>query len=268
MQSKDNSFSLMDSFKVYLPSNVSNHLYPENSPCNYRTRFGQPIDLDGHWEVGLESILYSTNINDESEKAQIDFEVKTDGTTKHKLTMDVFLGNHVKHEELHTYINQSVSTFLKQKLGDKYDTSQHSFSLSIYFEFHCKVIIGDKLTVRFSKNLSYLLGFPNKILKDTAISIRGVTSLSNRKRQLFVLTDAIKPTAYGNQKLQILQNFVHNSTGDEIIEKHFNPIVYLPVMHNYIDMIQIQLTDDLHQPLPIKDSKTIVTLYFRKTNGK
>ena len=512
MQSKDKSLSFMDSFKVYLPSNVSDHLYPDNSPCNYRTRFAQPIDLDGHWEVGLESILYSTNVNDENEKAQIDFEVKTNGkrtvnssypyemcapegnwkgiaeiipkhfekdsskleriiecinsinstilnphkrsqwgdvfefyltddkkvsfrafdsaftiiltsrlasalgfnyrstfsgttvikgssrtqefvlnredykityyntnvlkkkgrfiikdvdkkfdgtketfnklwqenirkhydihiefkgsklvihnyekslvivfsrdfsktfghewpiygkgsqwavssadlkegfnsqvwyldiyskeldftntVSKHNLTMDILLGNHDKHKELYTYINQSVSTFLKQKLGDKYDTSQHSFNLSIYFDAHCKLIVGDMMTVRFSKNLSYLLGFPNKLLKNTVMSVRGVTSLSNRKRQLFVLTNAIKPTAYGNQKLQILQDFVHNSTGAEIVEKLFNPIVYLPIMSNYIDMIQIQLTDELHQPLPIKDSKTIVTLYFRKMNEK
>ena len=46
------------------------------------------------------------------------------------------------------------------------------------------------------------------------------------------------------------------------LQKLFNPIVYLPVMTNFIDMIQIQLTDKLHQQLPIKDSKTIVTLLF------
>ena len=183
--------------------------------------------------------------------------------------MNIFLGTLNKHTEFYNHINQSVSTFLKQKLGSNYDTIHHSFNLSVYYDDHCKLVIGDMImSVCFSKNLTHLLAFPSKLLKDTTTSMRDVTPLINRKRQLYVLTNVIKPTAYGNQKLQILQDFVHRNTGAEIAQRHFNPIVYLPVMSNYIDMIQIQLTDELHQPLPIKDSKTIVTLYFRRMDKK
>lgn len=63
----------MDSFKVYLPSNASTQLYPSNSPSDYRTRLDQPINVDGDWEVGIESVFYSPNFQNEGEKARIDF---------------------------------------------------------------------------------------------------------------------------------------------------------------------------------------------------
>ena len=63
----------MDSFKVYLPSNACTQLYPNNSPSDYRTRLDQPINVDGDWEVGLESVFYLPNFQNEGEKARIDF---------------------------------------------------------------------------------------------------------------------------------------------------------------------------------------------------
>ena len=61
----------MEYFKVYLPSNASQDLYPNNTPSNYRTRFDRPINLDGEWEVGVESIFYASNAGDTSREAQL-----------------------------------------------------------------------------------------------------------------------------------------------------------------------------------------------------
>ena len=69
-------------------------------------------------------------------------------------------------------------------------------------------------------------------------------------------------TAFGDTKLQILQRFVHKVKDEEITERRFDPVMYLPAMTNNIDMIQLQLTDEKYQPLDLKVSKTIVCLYF------
>lgn len=58
----------MDSFPLYLPSNASAHLYPENTATNYRTRLEQPIRLDGSWEVGLQGINYASQLDYREEK--------------------------------------------------------------------------------------------------------------------------------------------------------------------------------------------------------
>ena len=62
----------MSSFKLYLPSNACPDVYPNNTPADFRTVLDKPIELEGNWEVGLESICYSPQIHDdESEKATI-----------------------------------------------------------------------------------------------------------------------------------------------------------------------------------------------------
>ena len=66
----------MESFKVYLPSNACPDLFPNNTATDYRTRFDKEIALNGQWEVGMESIIYSSHIKDDKEKAQIYFLVK------------------------------------------------------------------------------------------------------------------------------------------------------------------------------------------------
>ena len=61
----------MESFKVYLPSNACHLTFPNNSASDYKTCFDKPIELDGEWEVGVESVFYSSHIADNNAKALI-----------------------------------------------------------------------------------------------------------------------------------------------------------------------------------------------------
>ena len=72
----------------------------------------------------------------------------------------------------------------------------------------------------------------------------------------------MKPTAFGKQKMPILRNFHNESINKLTIEKHFEPIIYLPLANNYIDLIQLQLTNEFYEPIHIRDSKTLVTSTF------
>ena len=65
----------MSSFKVYLPSNACPDIYPNNTPTDYHINFDNPIELEGQWEVGVESICYASKIYDSAETASIDVTV-------------------------------------------------------------------------------------------------------------------------------------------------------------------------------------------------
>ena len=67
----------METFKVYLPSNASVHVFPNNTLSHYVTHFNKPLQLKGRWEVGVESACYSSRIDNEKEQAQIHCHVKT-----------------------------------------------------------------------------------------------------------------------------------------------------------------------------------------------
>ena len=64
----------MDNFKVYLPSNSSQHVFPNNTSSNYTTQLLNPIHLEGKWEVAAVSLYYYSNIGNMNEKAQLSIE--------------------------------------------------------------------------------------------------------------------------------------------------------------------------------------------------
>ena len=80
----------IESFKVYLPSNACHNIYPNNKPSDYKTRLDQTIELDGKWEVGVESIFYSSKVEDENEKAQIHCNVQRYPTYNSKTAKTIF----------------------------------------------------------------------------------------------------------------------------------------------------------------------------------
>ena len=66
--------------------------------------------------------------------------------------------------------------------------------------------------------------------------------------------------------MDLLQEFIHeaNDHKKSIIEKRFHPISYNQVKRYYIDNLQIQVVNELFEPVFIKDSKTVVIIHFRK----
>lgn len=198
------------------------------------------------------------------------------------LHLELFPWNYDTNDALISYLNTVVTKRLKSELKEDYDAVKHYFHLNVSYDFQIMFLIGLHLKVYFGKDLSHLLGLQNEFLPTphdlqlrryydedkNNISILGFRSMINiekRHRQLFLLCSLIKPTAYGVSHLPILRDFVHeNVSGLSINEKRFDPIIYLPLRSNFIDSINIQLTDTEYNPVEIDDCKTIITLFFRK----
>ena len=52
----------MEAFTITLPSNANPTIFPNNTASEYSTEFGNPIQLNGRWEVALNEITYYNNI--------------------------------------------------------------------------------------------------------------------------------------------------------------------------------------------------------------
>ena len=163
-------------------------------------------------------------------------------------------------------INRLTEEKLKHTLASTYNDNFHKCELSL-FENHTKLKIGKWISLTISDNLSFLLGFDQAIFEGGKyLSKRLPATLEQREQHLFVLTDFIQLTSYGDKKVDVLQEFVHEGDSEEkrIIEKRFHPITYNPIKQSYIENIQIQLVNEIFKPIFIHDSKTIVILHFRQ----
>ena len=196
--------------------------------------------------------------------------------------LEIFPWKFDTNESLISYVNSMVVKQLKHGLKNDYNAEKYFFTMSISYNFQIVLLMGIHLKVYFGENLSYLLGLPNETLptphdihlrqyyneskRDISIlSFRPMVNIAKRQRQIFVLCSLIKPTAYGVNHLPILREFVHENANDQSIsEMRFDPIIYLPLKTNFIENINIQITDTNYKPVEIKDCKTMITLFFRK----
>lgn len=232
-------------------------------------RHFQPLVGQQHqWSVT--TVHLDSNSDYKNEFWFIDiYGLKLDTTEEEKYDHNLFLTvfpwqqKTIRHA-MHS-INTEAKNILQERWKEAYDAKKHYFHLTLEENDHCKLTIGSGIHVWFTNNLSYMFSLPHwTIVRSETFGTRQVDSLKNHSRQLHLLSNVIQPTAYGQQQRHILCDFLHRASGRKISEKHFNPISYHPVSTNVIDMIHMQLTDEHYNPIKTADSKTIVTLYFRK----
>ena len=215
----------------------------------------------------------NTKVGKESEDWYIDVYsadmklVDGKGKTPFHFTVDLFPYRYTTTKELLDATNNIVKTKLMKELKEKYISSEHKFSLKLDSNSYCKLTLGKHLQTCFSKNLQHLLALPETCLKQNQ-SVRPLGKELNRQQRLFLLSNIARPTAYGEERLQILRSFLHSDEKASMMEKRFDPIVYLPLMTNFIDTVELQLTNEDYFPIKIDDNKTLVCLYFRKVREK
>ena len=158
------------------------------------------------------------------------------------------------------YMNDEVNKKIKAVAKQFHDETNHKFEFGLTLTKHCTLNLGKWLHVnQMTSNLSSLLRLPQSSIQHSIKGVHEAGILLNRSRQLYLLSNMVQATTHGNKRLPILCDFLH-STGNDISEKRFDPISYIPIVKPRIDFIHLQLTDDQHKPVKIKDSKTLVTL--------
>ena len=158
----------MDNFKVYLPSNSSQHVFPNNTSSNYTTQLLNPIHLEGKWEVAAESLYYYSNIGNMNEKAQlsIEWEEKKDVSVNDMYPFKYKLKNGRWNYEWSqikiSSINAPMEEILNAMNGINDIILDRSDSL-VTFENRGNVIYynfkSDGLSIRLSNSLAKFLGF-------------------------------------------------------------------------------------------------------------
>lgn len=167
------------------------------------------------------------------------------------------------------YLNRAVTQEIRSQLKNSWKESEHEFKFNLDLSDFCSLKIGNMIDVtHVSSNLITLLGIPSPPWKTTTQIIKAMKTMSpihNRSRQLYLLSDMIQTTKFGNDEVHILKDFLHDNVNHKrVIMKSFYPINYVQLRQLQLDHIHLRLVDEHFHDVKIKDSKTLVTLYFQR----
>ena len=170
-------------------------------------------------------------------------------------------------EDFINWLNPYMVKVCKNWLREyKYDEQLHEIKFSIVKE-RTIVTLGANIKCFISRNLMKMFGFTTQVLAGPKIvGIEAPMTLDKREQHLYIQSDSlIKAVSFGNTKEFIMRDFIHNKDSSYgIIEKLFEPILYHPVMKKYISVIHIAITNGLRECIHLEDTKTLVTLIFRR----
>lgn len=168
-------------------------------------------------------------------------------------------------EDFIQVINLKMEHLLNKSLEEKYDTRLHHISFSI--ENQKTVLkLGEYIKCYLNKHLMSLFGFSQQSFSEKrSVSVESPMTLDKREQHLFIQSNITPPVLFGDQKEYILRDFIHEKDAlYGIIEKNFKPIFFLPVIKQTIPIINLKITNGLRECVHLKDTKSLITLLFRK----
>ena len=211
---------------------------------------------------------FDTNGNYENEYWFVDIYKDTLTTTREevteKMTYSFIPRQFATIHDVITHMNREFLVKLANTLKSFYDPAMHFCEISAHNN-HSRLTLGKYLTLELSDNLSSMFGFGKKVFDGGEhFSGKRLSTIDQVETHLYILSNFIQPVSYGREKLCIMQDFIHVTEGNEIIGRRFYPISFLPLSTNYIENIHVQIVNKSMETVSIKDSKTILTVHFRK----
>ena len=285
----------MENFSIHLVSSASMDVFKNNTLASFRNQLAQPLQLEGKWQVALESIIFPANIKNvtstlikeypKSDLAQFPFNVNDNNI--YRRTRD----GHPRRITPGVYKNV-VGILEEIKIGTKLETFDYVLDP-----------ITDKITITFGagegisfedEQIPSVLGFDapfddftnyrhigfksntvlfmqesviNEHTADHPVDITCGTQL------LFVYADIIEYQYVGDTKapiLKIIDTERQLKNGSlvstvPIQKKGFSNLDYKPLLSNNIQNIKIELRTETGKLVPFAGSgKVIINLAFKR----
>ena len=256
-------------FNLVLPSNSSSTIYPENSAATFTTKLPEDINLVGQWEVALKEIQYPItwyNVENDNGHITIDFnnvsnlivlKSLTPALTE-RLNITIFIesGYYSSGPQLAEEINFRIKASLPNAVSDAvhltYSIPAGKFAINISYG----------ITVKFSRHLSRLMGFKNK-MSSPQLGYRPA-DLKRGVYSLYVYCDACEECIVGDTKVKLLRIVPIQGEQGQYICHNFDFPTYTQVQTKNFSEIKIHITDDVGKTIPFRSGKSIVTLHFRR----
>lgn len=252
-----------DQMYLTLPSNSSMKYFPNNTLATFTTRLHVPLPLAHHqWEVGLSEIHFPVNWS------SID-NADDDSTI-------VILQNGKRIKGPFRFSPGRYAT-VKAVL----DTLNHHFGEVAKFTWqpgpsrvHVVIQPPRNYEIQLGQRLATMLGLPRRMVDFTNFIPNSeltsvyygqkVEKVNLLPKFLFVYCDMVEHGIVGDTAAPLLRIISSPDGNKEHITKTFDHVHYKPVRAGEIHTIEINIRDDMGDPIPFSGGRVVVILHLRR----
>src|SRR6266568_1338794 len=279
----------MSHFYLTLPSNSSSKYYHENTLTRFTTKLLGSVSLRGEWEVGLSEIIFphtwltldkgdawftvSCAYNCVNSNTEVLAAQPNNGCTITAVDVRIPHGYYESVHDLVREMNKSLSKLLPYSSIPVPGKDENQMPRLKYNEtskrVHFVMFRGQSLA--FSPALATILGVaakqnPSKPRDEDSFGwfASNVSDITRGINYIMLYCDLLEHVPVGDTKAPLLRIVDATGSNGEIIHRSFDEARYVPLQRRHFDSVEIDIRDDLGNPIAFENGKLVVTLHFRQ----
>jgi len=265
----------MNHFYLTLPSDSSSKYFPENTAASFKTKLSERIDLDGDYEFGLAQLLYPHswfNFDNSDGRYRIHFKkISEDKEEDQTVDRSDLEGVEETDGGVDYVFTSGQFPYEKTLLGvinEKIGMSPNVLFRWNPWERKVRLFINSNVGV-FSMSDAFkdLFGFEENGPYTKGEHVATYTfDLNSSLRMIFIYSDIASYSLVGDSRVPLLRVCDTDGEYGQMIQKTFTHPHYVPLARNNFDSIEININNELGNPVPFEFGKSVVTLHFRRRN--
>lgn len=254
------------SFYVTLPSNVQSLTDKKNVTSEYTTYLPKALELQNNdWECALVEISYPHSFNNIHPPFDLVKFSWWDNDTKTQIKQNIRISN--------GYYN-SIDDVLEIINSEKPKGFRGMFGFEKKGRKKTKIVLFTFESIELHSTLARLLGFkeekwsyiPSHTTEEERLRIKAdfIADIRALHYNFFIYSSIIQPHLCGTEYLPLLRTVNVEGSEGSYISKVYEIPHYLPLSSNFIESLDIKITDDLGQNIQFQYGKVIIKLHFRR----
>lgn len=274
---------MKDDFYIVLPSNSSMHYFPCNTTTHFVTQLPHQIRLHGSWSVAVTEIqipMTFQHISSEIDEREIILKC---------LPRSILETNRVSRE-----VPATIKSYLKPGVYKNLESLVDEINNLEEIKHHLKFLIERGGYIRVKRictssclEVEHYLQLSNKLKKILGFEIDSASVIKINKEEeggetagnrpgnltnglpsmLMVYSDICEPYVTGDVQSRLLRTVSLNMsdyTYSGIKMKNFSPPMYIPLLFNAFQSIEIDIRDQHGKLIPFDFGTLTVTLHFKR----
>ncbi len=252
-------------FLVTLPSSSSESTFPDNTISNFTTYLPYEISLDGEYEVALTEIQYTNSFYNVPEDCDIILRMtEFDGVELASYGVE---RTATLRKGYYDDIDDLLSTIRKVIVKQSPNTIKNDFDMK-YMDNSRKIkIMIPKNTIDFRilfpETLQAILGVGRGYYSQTSQGLRPA-DMNICAHSMYIYSNIVSPRIVGDSQVPLLRVLAVHGTHNEYVMESFYHLQYIPVALRNFRTIEIDLRNNLGQPMPFHSGEAVLSLHFRR----